>query len=46
MFELTGQLHSTAFTANGRPLVTFELDQRKDALKMADSLKELRVAVR
>jgi hypothetical protein len=46
MFELTGQLHSTAFTANGRPLVTFELDQRKDALKMADSLKELRIAVK
>lgn len=46
MFELTGNLHSTAFTANGRPLVTFELDQRKDALKMADSLKELRIAVK
>lgn len=44
MFELTGQIHSTAFTANGRPLVTFEFG--RDALQMVDALKETRVSVK
>jgi hypothetical protein len=44
MYELTGQIHSTAFTANGRPLITFEFG--RDALQMTDALKETRVSVK
>ncbi len=47
MFDLTGKLHSIAFTANGAPLVTFELEQRRDALNMADTVSQgMRVAVK
>jgi hypothetical protein len=47
MYDLTAKLHSTAFTANGTPLITFEVEQRKDALQMADSFSQgVRIAVK
>lgn len=39
MHELTGTFQSMAFTANGKPLVTFQINEYADAVKMADSLK-------
>ena len=39
MFELTGKLaYMVGFTANGKPIVTLEMNERADALKMVDSL--------
>ena len=35
--NLTGKIHSVAFTADGRPLVTFEVFEGQPALKMAHS---------
>jgi hypothetical protein len=39
MFELTGKLaYMVGFTANGKPIITLEMNERTDALKMVDSL--------
>lgn len=40
MHELTGTFQSMAFTATGKPLVTFQINEYADAVKMADSLKD------
>lgn len=37
---LTGTISSVAFTATGRPLVTFEIFEPQEALKMAQSFKD------
>ncbi len=36
MASLTGKIHSLAFTADGRPLVTFEVFEGHPAIKMAN----------
>ncbi len=39
MFELTGKLaYMVGFTANGKPIITLELNEKADALKMVDEL--------
>lgn len=39
MFELTGKLaYMVGFTANGKPIITLEMNERTDALQMVDSL--------
>jgi hypothetical protein len=39
MFELTGKLaYMVGFTGNGKPIITLEMNERTDALKMVDSL--------
>lgn len=45
--NLTGTINSVAFTADGRPLVTFEVFEGQPALKMAHSYKDgVRVAIK
>lgn len=47
MAGLTGKVHSLAFTADGRPLVTFEVFEYQPAVKMAQSYKDgVRVAIK
>lgn len=47
MASLTGTIHSLAFTAAGRPLVTFEVFEGQPALKMAQTYKDgVRVALK
>ena len=47
MASLTGKIHSLAFTADGRPLVTFEVFEGQPALKMAHTYKDgARVALK
>lgn len=47
MASLTGTVHSVAFTAAGRPLITFEVFEGQPALKMAHSYKDgVRVAIK
>lgn len=39
MFELTGKLaYMVGFTATGKPIITLELNEKADALKMVDEL--------
>ena len=39
MFELTGKLaYMVGFTANGKPIITLEMNERTDTLQMVDSL--------
>ena len=39
MFDLTGKLaYMVGFTGNGKPIITLEMNERTDALKMVDSL--------
>lgn len=38
--NLTGTIHSVAFTADGRPLVTFEVFEYHPAVKMAQTYKD------
>ena len=45
--NLTGKIQSLAFTADGRPLVTFEVFEGQPALKMAQKYKDgVRVAIK
>ena len=45
--NLTGTIHSVAFTADGRPLVTFEMCEGQPALKMAQRYKDgVRVVIK
>lgn len=37
--ELTGKISGISFSFNGKPLVTLELNERNNALKMVDELK-------
>ena len=47
MSNLTGTVHSMAFTADGRPLVTFEVFEYHPAVKMAQTYKDgVRVALK
>lgn len=47
MAALTGKIHSVAFTADGRPLVTFEVFEGQPALKMANRFKDgVRVSIK
>jgi hypothetical protein len=47
MSNLTGKIHSVAFTADGRPLITFEVYEGQPALKMAHDYKDgVRVALK
>ena len=47
MSNLTGKIHSVAFTADGRPLVTFEVYEGQPALKMANDYQGgARVAIK
>ena len=47
MAGLTGTIHSVAFTASGRPLITFEVFEGQPALKMAQKYKDgVRVAIK
>lgn len=45
MNELTGTIHSVAYTSTGNPLVTFEMEQGMEAQKMVSKYKETRVTV-
>ena len=47
MFELTGVLrYSTSFTANGNPIITFEMTDRDRALEMVDKLHDKNVRLK
>ena len=47
MHNLTGKINSVAFTADGNPLVTFEMEQGMPTLKMVQEYKDgVRVAVK
>ena len=47
MAGLTGKIHSVAFTADGRPLITFEMFEGQPAIKMAHKFKDgVRVSVK
>lgn len=47
MAALTGKVHSLAFTADGRPLITFEMFEGQPAIKMAHKFKDgVRVSVK
>lgn len=39
MFELTGKIaYMVGFTANGKPIITLEMNEKTDTLKMVDAL--------
>ena len=40
MSNLTGKLHSVAFSVDGVPLITFEVNEGQPALKMAQKFKD------
>ena len=40
MYNLTGKINSVAFSVDGTPLVTFEIEQGQPALKMAQEYKD------
>lgn len=40
MYNLTGKINSVAFSVDGKPLVTFEMEQGQPALKMAQEYKD------
>jgi len=46
MYNLTGKINSVAFTGNGKPLVTFEMEQGQPALKMAQEYNESKIALK
>ena len=40
MASLTGKIHSVAFSVDGKPLISFEVNEGQPALKMAQKLKD------
>lgn len=40
MYNLTGKINSVAFSVDGKPLVTFEMEQGQPSLKMAQEYKD------
>lgn len=46
MYNLTGKINSVAFSVDGNPLVSFELDQGQPALKMAQEYNGITVALK
>lgn len=46
MYNLTGKINSVAFSVDGKPLVSFELDQGQPSLKMAQEYSGATVALK
>lgn len=47
MHELTGKLaYMVGFTANGNPIVTLEINEREDALRMVDALHDEKLSIK
>ena len=47
MYNLTGKINSVAFSVDGKPLVTFEIEEGQHAMKMANSFKNgVRLAIK
>ena len=46
MYNLTGKINSVAFSVDGKPLVSFELDQGQPSLKMAQEYNGATVALK
>ena len=46
MYNLTGKINSVAFSVDGKPLVSFELDQGQSSLKMAQEYNGATVALK
>jgi hypothetical protein len=40
MADLTGKIHSVAFSVDGKPLISFEVNEGQTALKMAQKFKD------
>ena len=40
MADLTGKIHSVAFSVDGKPLISFEVNEGQPALKMAQKFKD------
>ena len=40
MASLTGKIHSVAFSVDGKPLISFEVNEGRPALKLAQKFKE------
>ena len=47
MHELTGKLaYMVGFTAKGNPIITLEINEREDALKMVDALHDEKLSIK
>lgn len=47
MYELTGKLaYSLSFTANGKPIVTLEMNEYTEAIRMVDELHDAQLAIK
>ena len=46
MASLTGRIHSVAFSVDGRPLISFEVNEGQPAMKMAQKLKDSPVSLK
>ena len=46
MSELTGTIHSTAISLDGKPLITFEVNEYRDAVKMAQEFASVPVSIK
>jgi hypothetical protein len=47
MYELTGKLcYSLSFTAKGKPIVTLEMNEYEDAIKMVDELHDENLSIK
>lgn len=46
MSELTGRIQSTALSMGGKPLITFEVNEYKDALKASEDFKDDLVTIK
>lgn len=46
MSELTGTIHSTAISLDGKPLITFEVNEYRDAVKMAQEFTGVPVSIK
>ena len=40
MYELTGEYHSVAFTADGKPLITFKVNEYQEAMKASQEFAD------
>ena len=46
MSELTGTIHSTALSMDGKPLITFKVNEYRDCTKMAQELADSPVTIK
>ena len=47
MFDLTGRLaYMVGFTAEGRPIITLEINEKDDALRMVDALHDATLSIK